>query len=46
MTKTLLFAQCLVTADGVPALRANGIMKLGVPVSAMPEQPDFRGLVP
>jgi uncharacterized protein (TIGR00369 family) len=31
VTRNLVFAQGLVTADGVPAMRASGIMKLGVP---------------
>jgi uncharacterized protein (TIGR00369 family) len=30
-TRNLVFAQCLLTADGVPAMRASGIMKLGPP---------------
>jgi uncharacterized protein (TIGR00369 family) len=30
-TRNLVFAQCLVTVDGTPALRASGIMKLGQP---------------
>jgi uncharacterized protein (TIGR00369 family) len=30
-TRTLVFAQCLLTADGTPALRASGILKLGQP---------------
>jgi uncharacterized protein (TIGR00369 family) len=30
-TRNLVFAQCLVTADGTLALRASGIMKLGQP---------------
>jgi len=46
MMSSLLFAQCLITADGLPALRASGIMKLGAPVSSVPAQPDFRSLVP
>jgi uncharacterized protein (TIGR00369 family) len=46
MTSSLLFAQCMITADGKPALRASGIMKLGVPVGSVPAQPDFRSLVP
>lgn len=45
-TKSLLFAQCLITADGTPALRASGIMKLGAPASAFPANPDIRSLVP
>lgn len=28
-TKSLVFAQCLVTADGEPCMRASGIFKLG-----------------
>ena len=28
-TRTLVFAQCIVTADGVPVVRANGIYKIG-----------------
>jgi uncharacterized protein (TIGR00369 family) len=29
MTRTMVFAQCLVTADGVNVVRANGIFKIG-----------------
>ena len=46
MTANLLFAQCLITADGNLALRASGIVKLGAPVSLVPAQPDIRSLVP
>jgi uncharacterized protein (TIGR00369 family) len=46
VTASLLFAQCLITADGTPALRASGITKLGAPVSTVPAHPDIRGLVP
>ena len=46
MTASLLFAQCLITADGNLALRASGIVKLGAPVSSVPAQPDIRSLVP
>jgi hypothetical protein len=28
-TKSLIFAQCLVTADGEPCMRASGIFKIG-----------------
>jgi acyl-coenzyme A thioesterase PaaI-like protein len=45
-TASLLFAQCLITADGTPALRASGIMKLGASASSVPAQPDIRSLVP
>jgi uncharacterized protein (TIGR00369 family) len=31
VTRNLVFAQCLVTADGTPALRVSGIMKMGAP---------------
>jgi uncharacterized protein (TIGR00369 family) len=31
VTRNLVFSQALITADGVPALRVSGIMKLGVP---------------
>jgi uncharacterized protein (TIGR00369 family) len=31
VTRNLVFAQGLVTADGTPAMRVSGIMKLGVP---------------
>jgi uncharacterized protein (TIGR00369 family) len=33
-TRNLVFAQCLVTADGAPAMRASGILKLGQPFEA------------
>jgi uncharacterized protein (TIGR00369 family) len=33
-TRNLVFAQCLLTADGAPAMRASGIMKLGPPFDA------------
>jgi uncharacterized protein (TIGR00369 family) len=46
MTKSLLFAQCLITADGTPALRASGIVKLGAPASSVLANPDIRSLVP
>ena len=29
VTRNLVFAQCLITADGTPSLRASGIMKQG-----------------
>jgi uncharacterized protein (TIGR00369 family) len=45
-TKRLLFAQCLITADGVAALRASGIVKFGAPASSIPDHPDIRSLVP
>jgi uncharacterized protein (TIGR00369 family) len=32
VTRNLVFAQCLITADGTPALRASGILKLGAPL--------------
>ncbi|HEY0857142.1 MAG TPA: PaaI family thioesterase [Albitalea sp.] len=32
-TRTMVFAQGLVTADGVPVARASGIMKIGPPFS-------------
>jgi uncharacterized protein (TIGR00369 family) len=31
VTRNMVFAQAVITADGVPALRASGIMKLGAP---------------
>jgi uncharacterized protein (TIGR00369 family) len=31
VTRNLVFAQGLITADGTPAMRVSGIMKLGVP---------------
>lgn len=46
VTTSLLFARCLITADGVPALRASGITKLGAPVSTVPAHPDIPSLVP
>ena len=33
-TRTMVFAQALVTADGVPAARASGILKIGAPFPA------------
>jgi len=33
-TKNLVFAQCTVTADGEPALRASGIFKIGPEMKA------------
>ncbi|HYM31295.1 MAG TPA: PaaI family thioesterase [Candidatus Cybelea sp.] len=29
ITRNLVFAQCLLTADGAPALRASGVLKIG-----------------
>lgn len=46
MTNGLLFAQCLITADGNPALRASGIVKLGAPISSVPGSPNICGFVP
>ena len=43
-TTKLLFAQCLVTADGIAALRASGIMKLAAPIESIPGYPDIRSL--
>jgi len=34
-TRNLVFAQCLVTADGNLSLRASGIMKMGPPFAEM-----------
>ena len=31
VTRNLVFAQALITADGTPSLRVSGIMKLGAP---------------
>jgi uncharacterized protein (TIGR00369 family) len=31
VTRNLVFAQCLITADGTPSMRASGILKLGAP---------------
>jgi uncharacterized protein (TIGR00369 family) len=45
-TAGLMFAQCLITADGNPVLRASGVIKLGVPAASVPGQPDIRKLVP
>ena len=33
-TRTLVFAQGLVTADGVPCARASGVFKIGPEMSA------------
>ncbi len=35
-TRSMVFAQGLVTADGVPALRVSGIFKLGSPIADAP----------
>lgn len=45
VTGRLLFAQCLITADGDLALRASGIVKLGAPIETIPAQPDIRNLL-
>lgn len=45
-TASLLFAQCLITADGILALRASGITKLGVPIDSVPGQPSIRNVIP
>ena len=45
MTKRLLFAQCLITADQNPALRASGVVKFGDPISTIPDHPDIRSVV-
>jgi uncharacterized protein (TIGR00369 family) len=34
MTRSLLFTQCIVTADGRPAMRSSAILKLGQPFPA------------
>jgi uncharacterized protein (TIGR00369 family) len=31
VTRTLVFAQCLISADGSPAVRSSGVLKLGPP---------------
>jgi uncharacterized protein (TIGR00369 family) len=36
-TRTMVFAQGLVTADGVPVARVSGIMKIGPPFSGVGE---------
>jgi uncharacterized protein (TIGR00369 family) len=36
-TRTMVFAQGLVTADGVPVARASGIMKIGQPFGGVGE---------
>ncbi|HJV61289.1 MAG TPA: PaaI family thioesterase [Albitalea sp.] len=36
-TRTMVFAQGLVSADGVPVARASGIMKIGPPFSGIGE---------
>lgn len=35
MTRNLAFAQCLVTADGEPCMRASGVFKLGQEVQGI-----------
>ena len=35
VTRTLIFAQALVTADGEPAARASGILKIGSPMTGL-----------
>ena len=37
VTRTLVFAQALVTADGEPAARVSGIFKIGKPFSGLSE---------
>lgn len=44
-TKNLMFTECLITADGIPALRASGIVKLGPPINPL-TQPDVQEQVP
>lgn len=44
-TRSLVFAQGLVTADGEPALRCSGIFKIGPPFAAPGDPPD-PGAVP
>jgi uncharacterized protein (TIGR00369 family) len=44
VTNRLLFAQCLITSDGIPALRASGIMKLGASIDS--SHANIRSLVP
>ena len=41
-TRALVFAQGLVTADGVPAVRMSGIFKIGPPFDDTLERPPFR----
>ncbi len=41
-TRNLVFTQCLLTADGAPAMRASGIMKLGVPLDSFGAKFDLR----
>jgi uncharacterized protein (TIGR00369 family) len=36
VTRSMVFAQALVTADGVPAVRASGVFKIGPPFGAPP----------
>lgn len=31
VTRTLVFAQCLISADGTPTVRSSGVLKLGPP---------------
>jgi len=38
-TRSMVFAQGLVTADGVPAMRVSGIFKLGSPIGASTGDP-------
>lgn len=45
-TNRLLFTQCLIAADGNLAMRASGVVKLGVPIGSDPDQPNIRDLVP
>ncbi len=41
-TRNLVFTQCLLTADGVPAMRASGIMKLGMPFEELAAKFDLQ----
>lgn len=45
-TKSLVFSQCLVTADGAPCGRASGIFKLGPPVEGIGLAAMLKSLAP
>lgn len=45
-TRNLLFAQCVITADGAPAVRASGIFKIGHKLDQAFREIDLHALLP
>lgn len=43
VTRSLVFAQGLATADGTPILRASGVCKIGAPFSGELTEPEIAG---